>query len=398
MMIATPPHVRWIRVAAVGLGFCLPLFGFSDDGIFAAFTTSQGSFRCELDYVRSPRAVANFIALATGTRPWLEEQSGRVRSEPFYDGLRFHRVIDGFMIQAGSPNGLGTDGPGYVFPDAFDPDLRHDGPGKLSMANSGPNSNGSQFYITVAATPWLDDSYTVFGRVVEGADVVDQISQVTTDEQDRPRDPVHLHSVRIQRLGPEAEAFDIHAQGLPLVIAAELGVHRTGDGLTLSVSRPAHADLQLRESTNLEDWTSYALGIELELSLPEQIEREAVGAARFYALTRVQYPSSTFAPRTLANRSLRLTLDGDATVLAIAFDAHHGGVYTFGSDHSGTVTGWSWGQEPYRGRLSMTTSGLLPLGLRLDFLNEVGGRLVGTAYADPPFSVSGTFTLDPAGE
>ena len=148
------------------------------DGIFADFRTSMGSFTCRLDYAVAPKAVANFVGLATGQRAWLDLKTGLVRTNPFYDGLTFHRVIKGFMNQGGSPNGQGTDGPGYAFTDEFSPAARHDAAGVLSMANSGADSNGAQFFITAAATPHLNDVHTVFGRVVGGLDVVLAINGV----------------------------------------------------------------------------------------------------------------------------------------------------------------------------------------------------------------------------
>jgi peptidyl-prolyl cis-trans isomerase A (cyclophilin A) len=398
LLFAMPIQNRIARALGMGLGLLLPLTGVTQEGIFAEFSTSHGSFRCQLEFDRSPRAVANFIALATGTRPWMEHATGKVRTDRFYEGLSFHRVIGGFMIQAGSPNGQGNDGPGYFFPDEFHGDLRHDGPGKLSMANAGPNSNGSQFFITVAATPWLDDVHTIFGQVTEGADVVQEISQVETDPQNRPREPVHLHRVSIERVGAPAEAFDIHAQGLPEVTVDELAARRHNEGVQLAFARPAHADLRLRESTDLEAWTSHGMGIELDPSKDQEVERGFIGDARFFALTRVQYPSSTLAPRKLENRTVRVTFTGDSSVLVMEMDADNSGVYTFGAEHSGTITSWTWGQEVYRGRLSVTTSGLVPMSLRLDFTSELGGKVVGTLYANPPFSVSGTFTLSPTAD
>lgn len=388
------------RVISLGLGMLLPLASLAQEGIFADFTTSQGSFTCELDHARSPQAVANFMALATGDRAWMEEHSGRVVTRPFYDGLGFHRVIAGFMIQGGSPNGLGTDGPGYVFPDAFHPELRHDSPGVLSMANSGPHSNGSQFFITVAPTPWLNDVHTVFGRVIHGYEVVQAISQVDTNDQGQPQAPVHIQSVRIRRVGTAAEAFDLHAQGLPQVVADGLGVARRSGGLTLSFERPAHAELRLREASNLLDWTSQGLGLDLKSGGIGTIERGSEESSRFFALTRIQYPSSTRAPRSLANHGLTLTFDGGAGTLAVEFDDAGGGVYTYSLGSEGTVTESSWWiQEVYRGRLSLHTSGLFPMRLRLDFDSETAGKLSGTVQnAVPPSDVTGSFVLVPPGD
>ena len=159
------------------------------DGLFARISTSRGDIIVSLDYQRTPLTVCNFVALAEGR---MTAAGGR----PFYDGLTFHRVINDFMIQAGCPLGNGTGGPGYRFPDEIDPSLRHDGPGVLSMANAGPGTNGSQFFITHVATPWLDGRHTVFGRVVQGQNVVNAIQQ-----GDR------IERVTIIRNGAEATAF-----------------------------------------------------------------------------------------------------------------------------------------------------------------------------------------------
>jgi peptidyl-prolyl cis-trans isomerase A (cyclophilin A) len=155
---------------------------------------------CRLFEKEAPLTVANFVGLAEGTREFAEPGSGKKTKRPFFDGLAFHRVIPDFMIQGGCPLGNGTGGPGYRFADEFHPSLRHDGPGKLSMANSGPNTNGSQFFVTVAATPWLDNRHTIFGEVVEGQDVAVQISKAPRDGNDRPRTPIVLQHVRIERV------------------------------------------------------------------------------------------------------------------------------------------------------------------------------------------------------
>jgi peptidyl-prolyl cis-trans isomerase A (cyclophilin A) len=148
----------------------------------------------------APNTVANFIGLAEGTKEFSDPRSGQKVKKPFFDGLTFHRVIPNFMIQGGCPLGTGTGGPGYRFADEFNASLRHDKTGKLSMANSGPNTNGSQFFVTVAATPWLDGKHTVFGEVVEGEDVALKISELPRDAGDRPRTPVTLNKVRIERV------------------------------------------------------------------------------------------------------------------------------------------------------------------------------------------------------
>lgn len=168
--------------------------------LHAHFTTSEGNFTIRLFEDEVPNTVANFVGLATGTKEFVDPKSGQKVTRPFYNGLIFHRVIEQFMIQGGDPLGTGTGGPGYRFADEFHPSLRHDKPGILSMANAGPNSNGSQFFITLVATPWLDNRHSVFGEVVSGMEVVDKIgSTQTTKPHDRPVKPISIESVTIER-------------------------------------------------------------------------------------------------------------------------------------------------------------------------------------------------------
>ena len=170
-------------------------------GTYARFSTSEGDFVIRLFADEAPKTVANFVELAEGTKEWTDPRSGEKKKAPFYDGIIFHRVIDGFMIQGGDPLGQGTGGPGYKFADEFHPSLRHDKPGVLSMANAGPNTNGSQFFITLGPTPHLDNRHSVFGEVVEGMDVVRKIGHVATDRRDRPAKDVVIESVKIERVG-----------------------------------------------------------------------------------------------------------------------------------------------------------------------------------------------------
>lgn len=164
-----------------------------EDGIYAKFNTNKGEILVKLTHDKTPGTVGNFVALAQGDL----ENSAKAKGEPFYDGLKFHRVIPDFMIQGGCPQGRGTGDPGYKFDDEFHPDLKHDAPGILSMANSGPGSNGSQFFITHVATPWLDNKHTVFGHVETGQEVVDKIAQ----------DDI-IETLEIVRIGEEAKKWD----------------------------------------------------------------------------------------------------------------------------------------------------------------------------------------------
>jgi peptidyl-prolyl cis-trans isomerase A (cyclophilin A) len=169
-------------------------------GTYAIFETSQGNIVIRLLEKEAPKTVENFVGLAEGTKEFTNEKTGKKEKRNFYDGLSFHRVIPQFMIQGGCPEGTGRGGPGYKFADEFHSSLKHSTAGKLSMANSGPGTNGSQFFITVAATPWLDNKHTIFGEVVEGQDVADKISNAPRDGSDRPRTPITLNKVRIERV------------------------------------------------------------------------------------------------------------------------------------------------------------------------------------------------------
>ncbi|HEX7669212.1 MAG TPA: peptidylprolyl isomerase [Polyangiaceae bacterium] len=168
--------------------------------LLAHFTTSDGNFTVQLFDTLVPNTVANFTGLAEGTKEWTDPRTGKKSKEPYYNGTVFHRVIAEFMIQGGDPLGQGTGGPGYKFADEFNPKLRHSKPGILSMANSGPNTNGGQFFITLVPTSWLDNKHSVFGEVIEGMDVVSKIGGTATSKPgDRPLKPITIQSVTIER-------------------------------------------------------------------------------------------------------------------------------------------------------------------------------------------------------
>jgi peptidyl-prolyl cis-trans isomerase A (cyclophilin A) len=168
--------------------------------VLAHFDTTQGKFTAELFEDKVPKTVANFTGLAEGTKEWTHPKTGERHKKPYFDGIIFHRVIPGFMIQGGDPLGQGHGGPGYQFEDEFHQDLRHDRAGILSMANAGPNTNGSQFFITLGPTPHLDRRHSVFGLVTEGLDVVHKMGKVATDRNDRPATPVVINKITIERV------------------------------------------------------------------------------------------------------------------------------------------------------------------------------------------------------
>ena len=168
-------------------------------GLHAKFVTTEGTFTVRLFDQDAPKTVENFVGLAEGTKPWTDPRTNQQVTTPYYDGVIVHRVIDGFMIQSGDPLGQGIGGPGYNFADEFHATLRHNKAGILSMANRGPNTNGGQFFITLAPTPHLDDRHSVFGEVVEGMDVVRTIGSTKTDGRDRPAKDIVIQTVTIER-------------------------------------------------------------------------------------------------------------------------------------------------------------------------------------------------------
>jgi peptidyl-prolyl cis-trans isomerase A (cyclophilin A) len=162
------------------------------------FVTNRGSFTVELLPEHAPKTVENFVGLATGQKEWRDPRDGSTKKDPLYPGTVFHRVIDGFMIQGGDPMGTGTGGPGYTFEDECPPDgPTFSKPGKLAMANAGPNTNGSQFFVTVGETSWLNGRHTIFGEVTEGYDVVEAIAKAPTGAQDRPVDEVVIERIDV---------------------------------------------------------------------------------------------------------------------------------------------------------------------------------------------------------
>lgn len=168
-------------------------------GVYAKFVTTEGNFTVRLYDQEAPKTVENFVALAEGTKEWTDPRTSAKVQKPYYDGVIFHRVIKGFMIQGGDPLGQGIGGPGYTFADEFHPKARHNKAGILSMANRGPNTNGGQFFITLGPTPHLDDRHTVFGEVTDGMDVIQKIGTTATNERDRPLTDIAIQTITIER-------------------------------------------------------------------------------------------------------------------------------------------------------------------------------------------------------
>lgn len=236
--------------------------------IYADFKVSQGgnplgTFTVTLEHEKAPRTCANFIGLASGKRPWVDVKTSAVQiDKPYYDGLTFHRLIHSFVIQGGSPDGTGGDGPGYSILDEYNPLLRHSGPYVLSMAKSSfPNTGGSQFFITLRATPELNDKHSVFGTVTAGTAIIDSFKNVSsfpTDSVDKPITPIIMDSVKIY--GPSYASFNIDAPNLrlPEVNSTNFTPVRTPEtgNFKLVFDRRAKTDYLFRTSTDLATWSS----------------------------------------------------------------------------------------------------------------------------------------------
>jgi peptidyl-prolyl cis-trans isomerase A (cyclophilin A) len=267
---------RRVLLLWIGLAFALGVHAQpTDDGLYARFDTSKGTFFCLLEYTLVPRTVANFVGLAEGTKRFIDYPLNKITNRPFYNQLTFHRVITNFVIQGGSPNGLGTDDPGYRFKDEFHPSLTHSQAGVLSMANSGTNSNGSQFFITLAPASHLDNKHSVFGHVVQGMDVVYQIGAVPVDANGRPLTPVVINSVTILRIGGAAAAFTAPAiqPPLPEPRGIRSQMSRVGEGLVLSWPLAASREYRVVASTNLATWFYTGTFPAVELSINPDLPR-----------------------------------------------------------------------------------------------------------------------------
>jgi cyclophilin family peptidyl-prolyl cis-trans isomerase len=401
----------FLRRAAAHLFLVLMFLGFASrglgqytNGIYAEFNTSMGSYTCALYYAQAPKAVANFIGLATGQRAWLDLPSGLAKTNTFYDGLTFHRVITNFVIQAGSPNGLGTDGPGYAFVDEITNSLQFNKYGVLAMANSGPDSNGSQFFILATNTwPSLNNGYTIFGQLFGGSNVVHAINLVPADANGKPLTNVYINTVNIRRVGTAANAFDINAQGLPLITNLNLRIGQVGTNVSLVFSNRLYADNRLYASSNLLEWAANELGIETASPVSNTNFQPILAPAEFFLAAQVQYASSTFAPKALFGKTLTMFYtSGVIATNVIVFDNAGGGTYTMSGFTPGTVITYYWNQLPYNGYIPLIiySGTLAPMALKLNFKTATSGNLTGTAYPNYPytfgaFGFSGTFTSTP---
>ena len=259
------------------------------DGLYARLVTSMGTITLKLYYDQTPRTVANFVGLAEGTHPFIDFAQPNVVKRHFYDGLIFHRVVKGFVIQTGSPNGNGTDGPGYVIGHEIKAGLKHGKAGMLGAARtSAQNTYGAQFYLTLTNTPFLDNQYTVWGETVEGLDVVLAIGSVATGANDKPLTPVVLQTVEILRIGAAALAFDPEkvVPALPQPKTKEVTLVSKTNSLTLSWRTNSAAYYRVLYGTDFKSWQDSGLFFDSSADLSGFLTQQP---KYFFRLFEIQY-------------------------------------------------------------------------------------------------------------
>ncbi|MBN2163018.1 MAG: peptidylprolyl isomerase [Pontiellaceae bacterium] len=316
------------------------------DGLYAALETSMGGITCLLDYAEAPLTCANFVGLAEGTQHWIDS-NGSIQTNSLYSGCIFHRVIDDFMIQGGDPLGTGTGGPGYKFPDEFSTNLTHHSAGILSMANSGEDSNGSQFFITLAPTAWLDNVHSVFGEVVSGMNVVSNIGAVAVDANDRPESNVVIQAVLILRVGADAQSFDPSVQPLPEVGALQLDIEANATGIVAKAESGSQCENLIYQSTNLSSWASYDSDYQSIASGDWRVSLPSGDVLGFFRGARIFYPQKVTFFNDLSGRVFTFT-QGSDTLVFRPLEGARGTCSIVGNDD--VITYWEdWTSGPYPG-------------------------------------------------
>lgn len=396
-------HMRiYSIVTLIGLTVLTHSASALDDGLYAVFHTSMGSFTSQLYYTDAPMTVANFVGLAEGTQAWMDAETGAVRSEPFYDGIIFHRVITNFMSQAGSRNQLGTDGPGYRFPDEISSSRLHDQVGVLSMANSGFHSNGSQFFITAGPTPWLDGLHTVFGQVISGQTVVDSINQVTVNTNDRPLVDVTIESIDILRMGEDAIAFDA-SDALPVLGEGRLeDIYQSGETLHLGFEPQSDHQYVLRASVDMANWSvsgnpQYAHEFE-EIEPGFSITNSAKQS--FYALTQLKYPGNDYSPESIDGKTIEFEFTAPVnladTRISYLVDLALEQSVQLDGDPFGAINDYVYENIKYPHQASLLILGtqLVRIDYRMNFLSPTNGAFTGIIYFPAPENqAQGTFSI-----
>ncbi|HPC19237.1 MAG TPA: peptidylprolyl isomerase [Kiritimatiellia bacterium] len=403
-------------IGLLGLGVTTASWA-EDDGIYADFATSLGEFTVQLDFERAPRTVASFVGLATGASGWLDAQCNVWTNKPFYDGSLFHRVVkDGFgngiAIQGGgriSVSGGVTNllGPGYTMLENFTNGLAHSN-GVISVANSGPNTDGSQFFITATNVPFWDGGYTVFGHVTAGMDVVEAIAAVPVLDE-RPVDDVTVHSINIRRVNTVAEAFDISAQGVPIIETGGMRAYMSGTNLVLDYERVPQSKTLFRISEDLQAWESSDWGLGYYTSgatsiLTRTFAHAELGAATFFHAARIRYPVPVTSPETQRGHTFTFWWDSPDLVYQVSLTNQPlGGGSGWVQDGTNApyprvVYADIWQREAYMARLSFIDDLGRQYTYHLGFNpGEATNRFTGTWWvvtnSAQRYSLSGLFTM-----
>ena len=379
----------------------------SADGLYATFQTTEGTFTIELAFEKAPMTVANFVGLAEGSRAWVDFEKGQASTEPFFDGLKIPRADPGFVIQMGSPDNTVGGGPGYRFGDEFHPDLTHAGPGIVSMANSGANTNGSQFFITLAAATSLDRKHAVFGSVVEGLDIVQAIGLLAGGT-------VTIQSVTITRTGAAATAFDVSAWGLPVVKKSSVELDATAAPAAFFLNYLPEPFTQYYgfNSTDLNQWgetfrDSFVEDLSVE---PVDVTAQVAGQDQhFFKLIAADYVS---VPASLNGSTLELSLisSNPDQILTMNFTGEPRsqsdydnplGIFTIVTDGeadlSGGIGAYYWSKEYHRARLGILLEGFVdPFYFLTSFRPDGTGVFTGYRQLEDssgPFPYYGGLTL-----
>lgn len=415
---------RWLGCAVLWAGL-LGSAAAQTEGLFADFKTSMGDFTVRLDYERAPRAVASFVGLATGETGWLDERSN-VWHRPFYDGSIFHRVVkdvatNGIAIQGGSYLWCSVDtntgvvatnfsGPGYAMLENVTNGLAHSN-GVISMANSGPNTDGSQFFITATNVPFWDGGYSVFGHVVTGLTAVAAIAAVAVQPNERPLQDVVLNHVVIRREGAEAEAFDVAAQAMPCPESTPMAAYRSGTNLELRIElAPQTRPLMYSETADLQTWEHNRLlpsGVDFYTNatqiLPGRIPLANLGAKYFFHSSRVRYPVPITAPTSHLGRTFTFKWAAPDMTYSVTFSTNASAMSP-GWVKEGTnapaarvVFGSSWIRDAYMGRLYFVDDLAREYRYNMGFNpGQATNRFTGAwnffTNSSMRFSMAGTFT------
>lgn len=389
----------------------------SEPGLYAVFNTSLGEFTAKLEFEKVPMTVASFVGLAEGTIASFDLETNEPKLSKYFDGIIFHRVVNNFVIQGGDPLGTGTGGPGYRFPDEIDISLPHTGEGVLSMANSGANTNGSQFFITLASANALDGKHSVFGQVIEGLDVVNAIEAVPvqTDPQN-PQNPnkpvvdVVINSVTIVREGPAAEAFDPTAWKVPSLETAPSQFVFAEDSRRLVFERNLNTEYHVFDSLDLASWNKTAqYAPEPTQQLPVALDftgsLDSVGK-RFFQVARTagtveidQFDRRFVVPNGIDKSGTRILITlGTNPQFDFTFTSPTQGTYVFDATN-GAISSYEWFEVGKLIQLFVTLDGLSPSQIQFYFdPNAVSGSVFARARETSPganngFNLSGTFQI-----